>query len=75
MADLEFTVRYEDVEDGWVMATVPGVPGVVTQGATVEEARMMVLDALQLILEAHATDAQNVPGKVTTENLAFTLTG
>ena len=34
----EYTVVYTPIEDGWVMATVPELPGAVTQGATKDEA-------------------------------------
>ena len=44
------TVRYEDAGDGWVMATIPEVPGAISQGRTREEARRNVIDALQTVL-------------------------
>ncbi len=28
----EYTAVYQTVEDGWIMATVPELPGAVTQG-------------------------------------------
>jgi predicted RNase H-like HicB family nuclease len=41
-------------KDGdWWVASVPEIPGVTTQGATLEEARENVLDALSLILECN----------------------
>jgi predicted RNase H-like HicB family nuclease len=40
------------------MASIKEIPAVLTQGATVEEARSNVLDALQLYLE----DMQQEPG-------------
>ena len=40
------------------MASIKEIPAVLTQGATVEEARTNVLDALQLYLE----DMQQEPG-------------
>jgi len=38
----EYTVVYQTIEDGWIMATVPELPGAVTQGENREEAREMV---------------------------------
>lgn len=75
MADLELTVRFEDVEDGWVMATVPELPGVITQGATIEEARENVLDALTMVLTTPtAPDSSSSPVHgVRIENLALNL--
>jgi predicted RNase H-like HicB family nuclease len=49
--DLELTIVYEDPdEDGWIMVSIPEVPGVLSQGKTRAEAREMVLDALALML-------------------------
>lgn len=47
---LQVTIVYETIEDGWIMASIPEVPGTITQGRTREEARANVLDALQLML-------------------------
>ncbi len=41
-----WTILLEPIEDGWWMATIPEVPGAVSQGETPDEARQMVLDAL-----------------------------
>lgn len=48
---LRLTIVYEDGEDGWVVASVPEVPGAHSQGRTREEARANVIDALRGILE------------------------
>jgi predicted RNase H-like HicB family nuclease len=48
---LRLTIVYEAGEDGWVVASVPEVPGANTQGRTREEARANVIDALHGILE------------------------
>lgn len=49
----EYTVVYQTVEDGWIMATVPELPGAVTQGRTMEEATAMIEDAVRLLLESY----------------------
>jgi predicted RNase H-like HicB family nuclease len=36
---LRLTIHYEDAGDGWTLATVPEVPGVISQGRSREEAR------------------------------------
>ena len=36
--------------DGWVLATIPEVPGAISQGRTRAEARTNVIDALQTVL-------------------------
>jgi predicted RNase H-like HicB family nuclease len=48
---LRLTIVYEGGEDGWVVASVPEVPGAHSQGRTRDEARANVIDALHGILE------------------------
>jgi predicted RNase H-like HicB family nuclease len=47
---LDLTIVYEDAEDGWIVATIPEIPGVFSQGRTRDEARSNVIDALRLML-------------------------
>ena len=42
----EFTIVFEPAEEGGFIATVPEVPGAVSEGETIDEARAMVLDAV-----------------------------
>ncbi|HEV7808421.1 MAG TPA: type II toxin-antitoxin system HicB family antitoxin [Solirubrobacteraceae bacterium] len=44
------TIHYEDAGDGWVPATIPEVPGAISQGRARAEARANVIDALQTVL-------------------------
>ena len=48
---LQVTIVYEQGDDGWVVASIPEVPGTHSQGKTREEARANVIDALRGILE------------------------
>jgi len=48
---LRVTIVYEPGEEGWVVASIPQVPGAHSQGRTREEARANVIDALRGILE------------------------
>lgn len=48
---LRLTIVYEPGQDGWVVASIPEVPGAHSQGQTREEARANVIDALRGILE------------------------
>ncbi len=48
---VRLTIVYEAGEEGWVVASVPEVSGVHSQGRTREEARANVLNALRAILE------------------------
>lgn len=48
---LRLTIVYEDGGDGWIVASVPEVPGAMSQGRNRAEARENVIDALRGILE------------------------
>jgi len=48
---LHLTIVYEDGDDGWIVASIPEVPGAHSQGHSREEARENVIDALRGILE------------------------
>lgn len=54
---LQFTILFEEGEDGWIVASVPEVPGAHSQGRTRDEARANVIDALRGILELRFGDA------------------
>lgn len=52
-----FTAVYE--QDGlWWIATVEELPGANAQGATLDEAREQLREAIQLVLEANREQAQ-----------------
>jgi len=53
----EYSVVYQEVEGGWIMATVPELPGAVTQGRDVAEARSMIKEAVELLLESYRDHA------------------
>jgi predicted RNase H-like HicB family nuclease len=48
---LQATIVYEQGEEGWVVASIPEVPGAHSQGRTRAEARANVIDALRGILD------------------------
>ncbi len=50
MAERTFTAVFEQDDDWWV-AWCEEVPGAVTQGQTLEEARENLKEAIQLVLE------------------------
>jgi predicted RNase H-like HicB family nuclease len=45
--ELIWTGVFETVDDGWVQAWVAEIPGVITAGPTLEEARRLLVDALR----------------------------
>ncbi|MBJ7458372.1 MAG: type II toxin-antitoxin system HicB family antitoxin [Thermoleophilaceae bacterium] len=51
---IKLTIAYEVGDDGWILARVPQLPEVISQGRSRQEAREMVLDALRLVLETDA---------------------
>jgi len=53
----EFTVFYTPIEDGWIMAQVPELPGAVTQGRDMDEAREMIQEAIELLLQSYSENA------------------
>ena len=48
---LRVTILYEPGEEGWIVASIPEVPGAHSQGRTRGEAKANVIDALRGILE------------------------
>jgi predicted RNase H-like HicB family nuclease len=51
---MQFTAVFEKVQDGYI-AFVEELPGANTQGATLEEARANLQEAIELVLEANRT--------------------
>lgn len=58
LSTLELTIVFEDGDDGYVIASIPDIPGTHSQGRTRQEARDNVLDALQVML----TPDDQLPG-------------
>jgi predicted RNase H-like HicB family nuclease len=61
MNRLTFNVVYEDAGEGWVYAHVPELPEVHTQGEGLDEARLMVRDAIELVLEDRRARGESIP--------------
>ncbi len=49
----KFIILIEPGEDGWFVVTVPGLPGCITQGKTIEEATDNAKEAIEAYLEAN----------------------
>ena len=47
---LDLSIVYEPGGDGWLIACIPEVAGVFSQGRTRDEARANAIDALRLML-------------------------
>ncbi|MCC7019996.1 MAG: type II toxin-antitoxin system HicB family antitoxin [Ardenticatenales bacterium] len=66
----DYTVVFQTVEDGWVMATVPELLGAVKQERDLEVARGMIREAVELLLEAYRDNAvRDAPGNAVWETL------
>jgi predicted RNase H-like HicB family nuclease len=75
---IKFTAVYEEVskeEGGGYVAYVEELPGAITQGETIDEARENLRDAVELLLEANRALAKEkqTGHKVIYEPLAVSL--
>ncbi len=59
--DLEFTAVFRQVPEGYI-AFVEELPGANTQGATLDEARTNLHEAVAMVLEANRELAQQAAG-------------
>jgi predicted RNase H-like HicB family nuclease len=71
---LRLTIVFEDGEDGWVVASIPEVPGAHSQGRDRAEARENVIDALRGILELRFGD-HGTTGAADSEPLELVIGG
>jgi predicted RNase H-like HicB family nuclease len=53
----EFTVVYSPIEGGWIMAQVPELPGAVTQGRDMGNAREIIQEAFERLLQSYRENA------------------
>jgi antitoxin HicB len=61
MAAYNYTVLFEPAEEGGYVVTCPALPGLVTEGDTLEEARRSALDAIRGYLESVRKDGLPIP--------------
>ena len=60
-----FTMLFEPAEEGGYVVTCPALPGLVTEGDTMDEARRMAQDALRGYLESLLEDGLSIPSDKT----------
>ena len=58
---LSYTAVFEKTEEGGFAVTVPALPGLVTEGRTLQEARRMAEDAIRGYLESLLKDGEPFP--------------
>jgi len=63
LAEHNYTVLFEPAEEGGFVVTCSELPGLVTEGDTLEEARAMAKDAIQVYLESLRADGLPFPAK------------
>ena len=56
-----YTVNFELNELGGYTVTVPTLPGLVTEGRTLQEAKDMAIDAIKCYLEGLIKDGESIP--------------
>lgn len=75
-SQFQYTVVFEPAEEGGFIVTVPALPGLITEGDTLEEARAMVKDAIRGYIESLMKHGEEIPvetGMATLERVAVTL--
>ena len=58
---LEYHAAYYPIEDGWFMVRILEFPGVISQGKSLNHARIMIKDALCLMAEHKLETGQLLP--------------
>ena len=74
--EYRYTVVFEPAEEGGFVVTVPALPGLVTEGDSLEEAREMVKDAIRGYLESLQKHGEEIPleqGEPVTERVLVSL--
>ena len=61
MAEYGYTVIYDQLAEGGYQVIVPVLPGIVTYGRTLEEAREMARDAIACHIRGLIKDGEEIP--------------
>ena len=61
VGDYSFTILIEPNDPDGYLVTCPALPGLVTQGETLDEAYEMAQDAIHLYLESLIEDGEPIP--------------
>lgn len=62
---LKYTVIYTEEDEGGFTVTVPALPGCVTYGQDLNEAKKMAKDAINLYLESLKKHKETIPSEET----------
>lgn len=69
MSQRQYTVILEQQPDGGFTATVPALPGCVSEGDTRSEALAMIKDAVAGYIECLVEDGQPIPKDIPVESI------
>jgi antitoxin HicB len=61
VADYNYTVFFEPLEEGGYQVIVPAIPEICTFGDTLEEARAMATDAIRCVIESALKEGEPIP--------------
>jgi predicted RNase H-like HicB family nuclease len=74
MKNIEMTAVFEPCDEGGFIAYVQEIPGINTQGETIEEARENLADAVNLVFEEmRATIKKGRTNKLITQTMTFSF--
>lgn len=71
---MKFKVRIKRDEEGWYVATVPALPGCISQGKTEAEARKNVKEAIKLHLSCLAEEGIPLRPEANVKEITVTVT-
>ncbi len=72
MKNIEMTAVFEPCDEGGFIAYVQELPGINTQGETIEEAKENLADAVNLVFEEmRATSKKGKANKMITQTMSF----
>ena len=69
----EYTVFFEANENGGYTVTVPALPGLVTEGKDLEDARKMAKDAIRCYIEGLKKAKERIPVEKETAQLKLSV--
>ena len=70
---IRLTAAYVRGEDGYIIASVPALPGCHSQGRTLEEARRNISEAARGYLACLQTQGEEIPEEISSEQLECAL--
>jgi antitoxin HicB len=72
MKPLSYRILLKKEPEGGYTVTVPSLPGCITYGETIEEAKKMAKEAIELYIESLRAHGEEIPTEE--ETLEYTLT-